>query len=263
MNNEKHFKKIKTFMFRTGRMTKAQISALKLLSPEYVIPFEEINPESQCIKKLSELCSQIKKAGGKVIVEIGFGTGKVTAAIAEKNINNIYIGIEVYKPGIGSLLKLVDEKKISNIRIVNHDAVEVVEKLDIISEIDGFHIFFPDPWPKRNHIKRRIINMDFTKKIIDKLKTGGYIYAVTDWKDYGMQMQQVFRSFPSLSSPFENFIPDHQDAKDKYADIIPWRAETDFERKGLKKNHGIYESFFISTPNPLAEQCLFPQEPLI
>ncbi|MCL2480742.1 MAG: tRNA (guanosine(46)-N7)-methyltransferase TrmB [Spirochaetaceae bacterium] len=245
-NNEKPLRVIKSFVIRTGRMTKGQISALKLLSPEYVIPFEEINAESQYIKKISELCFSTRKAGGKVIVEIGFGNGKVTAMIAEKNINNFYIGIEVYKSGIGSLLKLIDEKKINNIRIINHDAVEVTDKLDLISEIDGFHIFFPDPWPKRSHIKRRIINTDFTKKIIDKLKAGGYIYAVTDWKDYGIQMQQVFRSFPSLYSPFENFIPNsHEQQEEKYADIIPWRAETNFERKGLKKNHIIYESFFI------------------
>ena len=245
-NNEKPLKIIKTFVLRSGRMTKAQFNAFNLLSPEYVIPFKEIKAESQYIKKLSELCSKIKKADGSVIVEIGFGNGKVTAMIAEKNINNIYIGIEVYKPGIGSLLKYIDEKKINNIRIINNDAVEVIEKLDLISEIDGFHIFFPDPWPKRSHIKRRIINPDFTKKIIDKLKTGGYIYAVTDWKDYGLQMQQVFRSFSSLYSPFENFAPKQQ-KQDEYAGIIPWRAETDYEKKGLKKNHEIYESFFIKT----------------
>jgi len=245
VSNEKRFSKIKTFMLRTGRMTKGQVNALELLSPEYVIPFEEISAVSQSVKKLSELCFQIKKAGGKVIVEIGFGSGKVTAMIAEKNMNNIYIGIEVYRPGIGSLLKFIGEKKINNIRIINHDAVEVIEKLNVISDVDGFHIFFPDPWPKRKHLKRRIINTDFTGKMIDKLNAGGYIYAVTDWKNYALQMQQVFRAFPSLYSPFENFIPNDNEAQDKYAEMIPWRGETDFEKKGLKKNHGIYESFFI------------------
>ena len=244
INNEKPLRSIKSFVLRTGRITKAQINALNLLSPEYVIPFEEIKAGSQHVKKLSELCSKVKEAGGKVIVEIGFGSGKNSAMIAEKNKNNLYIGIEVYKPGVGSLLKLIDEKKISNIRIINHDAVEVVEKLDIISEIDGFHIFFPDPWPKRSHIKRRIINMDFTQKMIDKLKAGGYIYAVTDWKDYGLQMQQVFRSFPALYSPFESFVPVAEPGTASLAQI-PWRAETDFERKAIKKNHGVYESFFI------------------
>ena len=245
-NKEKPLRSIKSFVLRTGRLTKGQINALKVLSPKYVIPFEEINAESEHIKNLSELCSNVKKTGGKIIVEIGFGSGKVTAMIAEKNINNLYIGIEVYKPGIGSLLILIDDKKINNIRIINYDAVDVVDKLDLVSKIDGFHIFFPDPWPKRSHIKRRIINMDFTKKIIDKLKTGGYIYAVTDWKDYGVQMQQVFRSFPPLYSPFDNFIPsNHDQQQSEYTNIIPWRAETDFERKGLKKDHEIFESFFI------------------
>ena len=243
-NNEKSLQPIKSFVRRSARMTKAQINAFNALSPEYLIPFEEIKPESQHIKKMSELCSKVKKADGKVIVEIGFGNGKVTAMIAEKNINNLYIAIEVYKPGIGNLLKLIEEKKIDNIRIINHDAAEVMDKLPIISDIDGFHIFFPDPWPKRGHIKRRIINADFTQKIMDKLKAGGYIYAVTDWKDYGLQMQMVFRSFPALYSPFESFIPTHQQ-QDKYTDIIPWRAQTEFEKKGLKKNHEIYESFFI------------------
>ena len=248
INNEKPLRAIKSFVLRTGRITKAQDNALKLLSPEYVIPFVEINRGSPRLKKLSELCSNAKKAGGKVIVEIGFGSGKVTAMIAEKSANNIYIGIEVYKPGIGSLLKLIDEKKLNNMRIINHDAVEVIEKLDLISEIDGFHIFFPDPWPKRKHVKRRIINEDFVKKIIDKLTAGGYIYAVTDWEDYGLQMQQVFRSFPSLNSPFESFIPCASGNQQEYANIIPWRTETDFERKGLKKDHGIYESFFYKEP---------------
>ncbi len=244
--NEKHLKTIKSFVLRAGRLTKGQLHALNIAGPLYVIPFKEIKHDSLCIKKLSELCINAKNNGGKVIVEIGFGSGKVTAMIAEKNINNIYIGIEVYKPGVGSLLKLIDEKKINNIRIINHDAAEVVDKIDLISEIDGFHIFFPDPWPKRKHIKRRIINNDFTQKIINKLCDGGYIYAVTDWKDYGFQMQHVFRSFNSLHSPFENFVPEKKE-QDKYIDIIPWRAETDFEKKGLKKNHGIYESFFIKS----------------
>ncbi|MCL2293427.1 MAG: tRNA (guanosine(46)-N7)-methyltransferase TrmB [Spirochaetes bacterium] len=265
-NFEKPLKTIKSFVLRAGRMTKAQADALNRLSPEYVIPFEDAEgaPESQFIKKISELCSGIKKAAGKVIVEIGFGSGKTTAMIAEKNANNFYIGIEVYKPGVGSLLKLIEEKKINNIRIINHDAAEVMEKLDIISVfpterasasegsplvIDGFHIFFPDPWPKRNHSKRRIINADFTRKIINKLGPGGYIYAVTDWKDYGLQMQQIFRSFPALYSPFESFVPKLQEFRDPLCDAavlqIPWRGETDFERKGLKKNHEIYESFFV------------------
>jgi tRNA (guanine-N7-)-methyltransferase len=202
---------------------------------------------------LLKLCGKTKKTGGKIIVEIGFGNGITTAMMAEKNPHNIYIGIEVYKPGIGNLLKLIDEKKLCNVVIINHDAVEVIEKFKRFLKIDAFHIFFPDPWQKRKHVKRRIINETFVASMLDLLDTDSYIYVVTDWKDYAQQIQNVMRSFNKLFSLFDMFVAADYNAektncsKSSYISElkIPWRPETNFEIKGKKHGRNIYESFFI------------------
>ncbi len=232
-----NFRRIKSFVLRTGRLTKARQDAISELGPLYLIPFDkEMFDKTDLLKLLGET----QERGGKVIVEIGFGNGEATASIAERNSENLYICIEVYPPGVGNLLKLIGYKKLENIRIINHDAFEVIECMKGKAEADGFHIFFPDPWQKKKHNKRRIMNREFTLSLADCLSEGGYIYAVTDWKDYGMQMQEVFRSISALCSPYSGFAQ-----KNDEKPLLPWRPETNFERKGLKQNHLVYESYFI------------------
>ena len=230
---DKYERRIKSFVLRQGRFSKCQREAFEILGPEYLVEYKD------------EIINYKNLFGNNnpVIIEIGFGNGFATAEIAERSPDNNYIGIEVYRPGVGNLLKFIGEKKLFNVKIFNHDAVEVIDSMIKNDSVDGFHVFFPDPWQKKKHNKRRLINPDFTDKLAKRLKTGGYIYAVTDWEDYGIQMQEVLRGCSFLSSPFERYAEAESVAGKKLS--IPWRPETRFEEKGIKKNHGIYESYFV------------------
>ena len=232
---EKSERRIKSFVLRQGRFSKAQREAFETSGPEYLVEYKN---EPVTFKNLFN-------NNNPVIIEIGFGNGFATAEIAERRRDNNYIGIEVYKPGIGNLLKYIGDKKLENIRIFNHDAVEIIDSMIEADSVEGFHIFFPDPWHKKRHNKRRLINPQFTEKLVKRLKPGGYIYAVTDWEDYGIQMQKVLRNCSSLYSPFKGYAKADPDEEKNVNADIPWRPETRFEEKGLKKNHGIYESFFL------------------
>ncbi|MDX9800700.1 MAG: tRNA (guanosine(46)-N7)-methyltransferase TrmB [Spirochaetia bacterium] len=245
-DTRKGFRSIKSFVLRAGRLTKAQKNALENSGPRYMLDFS--GKMFEIGSKGAGFLSAALNEKRKIIAEIGFGNGDALALMAERNRGSTYLGIEVYLPGVGNLLKLIEEKKLENIRIVKHDAVEVIEALKGRFKIDGFHIFFPDPWHKKKHNKRRIINKDFTSSLIDTLVPGGYIYAVTDWEDYGVQMQNVFSSFSTLKSPFKGFVPYGNNSQDVEKSLLPWRPETRFENKGFRKNHSIYESFFIKKP---------------
>ncbi len=228
---EKPMRTIRSFVLRQGRFTRGQKEAFERLGPEFIVPYdgEKLDFET------------LFKNRNTTVIEIGFGTGYATAEIAAGNKDVNYIGIEVYRPGVGNLLKYIGDKGLTNIRIFNHDAVDVIENMIEDETVSGFHIFFPDPWHKKKHNKRRLVNRSFTEKISGKLIDGGYIYAVTDWREYGLQMQDVMRSVSSLYSPFEKFA-------DYGNNEVPWRPETRFEEKGLEKNHSIYESYFIKKP---------------
>ncbi|MDA3956960.1 tRNA (guanosine(46)-N7)-methyltransferase TrmB [Oceanispirochaeta sp.] len=169
----------------------------------------------------------------ELIIEIGFGMGDATYKTALENPEKDYIGIEVYKPGIGKLLDHIDREGIENLKVIEHDAVEVLGQMIQNYSVNGFHIFFPDPWPKKKHHKRRIIQDEFVSLLIDKLVPGGYIYAVTDWEDYAEQMLQVFGNQKLLLSEYEN-----------YAEPQKWRPFTKFERKGKEKSHSIFELLY-------------------
>ncbi len=238
-------RRIKSFVLRQGRFSKGQKDAFEKLGPRYIIQYKN---------KLIDY-KELFGNNNPLIIEIGFGSGSVTAEIAERNKNCNYIGIEVYKPGVGNLLKHIARRKLDNVRIFNHDAVEIIDSMIKNNSVDGFHVFFPDPWHKKKHNKRRLLNPEFTEKLASSLKKGGYIYAVTDWKDYAYQMQEVFRACQSLESPFEGFayinstlLKENKDAEQNTEQTIaniPWRSQTRFEEKGLKKYHEIYESYFI------------------
>ena len=140
----------------------------------------------------------------------------------------------MHGPGIGNLLKLITEQNLTNIRVMRHDAVEVVEQMLPDACLDGIHIFFPDPWHKKRHHKRRLIQPHFIAKLLPKLKSGGYIHLATDWEDYAIQMLDVLRSFPELANTAEAYAP-----------TPDYRPETKFEARGKRLGHGVWDIVFI------------------
>ncbi len=172
--SQKRSRRVKSYVLRGGRLTVAQQRSYDSLSGKFIIPYE---------------CKELNFAGifdnnNPVIVEIGFGMGRATAAIAGENPDKNYIGLEIHKPGIGRLLWEIEQRPLSNVRIIEHDATDVFQNMIPANSLDGVHIFFPDPWPKKRHHKRRLIQRPFTDCIASKLRSQGYIYMVSDWLDY-------------------------------------------------------------------------------
>ncbi len=215
-------KAIKSYVLRAARMSKGQKEAIERLSSKYCIEFNSKPDEIKRHFQSAELC-----------IEIGFGMGHATVEIAMKNPSVNYLGIEVHKPGVGRLLSEIERNDIKNLKIINHDAVEVLNKMIEDSSVSGFHIFFPDPWPKKKHHKRRLIKEEFVYLLSRKLILGGYIYAATDWEDYAEQMLSVFNKNRSLNNEYT-----------KWADSPVWRPQTSFEKKGINKSHIIRELYF-------------------
>lgn len=225
LSKEESMKKtIHTFQIRSGHFT-------NLERKDYAESFEKwgikINEE-----KLN--FQQIFGNGNPVVIEIGFGMGKATAIIAENNPQINYIGIEVHKPGIGKLLGEIREKNLTNLRIIEGDAMEILDKNIDDNSIEAFHIFFPDPWQKKKHFKRRLIQRPRTDLIVSKIKKGGYLYFVTDWLPYAEFGLEQLEQTPFIKNKFEDFAPHQQ-----------WRPETRFEQKGIDQNHVIKEMFFV------------------
>jgi len=215
---------LKSYVIRKGHFTDAQKKAYDSLYEKFIIPFSD--------DKLDFPKVFGNSAG--VTLEIGFGSGFATAEIAQVNPEKNYLGVEVHRPGIGRLLWEIEKRSLENIRIVEHDAAAVAEKMIPADSLDAIHIFFPDPWPKKRHNKRRLIQNPFTLTLAACLKPGGYLYMVTDWEDYALSALDALSGCPSLTNAYDDFaVP--QD----------WRPKTKFEQKGLAKDHKIRELFFI------------------
>jgi tRNA (guanine-N7-)-methyltransferase len=182
--------------------------------------------------------------GRPLTVEIGFGMGIATAILAEQNPNMNYLGIEVHKPGIGRLIWEIEKRALSNIRIIEHDAVEVLEKMTASASISAFHIFFPDPWPKKRHHKRRLITRPFTDLLADRLAPGAYLYMVTDWTDYGDWALAELSASAALWNPYADCAGEAGNTGG-FAPRQAWRPLTKFERKGLEKGHEVRELYFV------------------
>lgn len=170
---------------------------------------------------------------GTTIVEIGFGMGHATADIAEARPADNFLAIEVHTPGVGSLLKMLGERHITNVRVVQHDAVDVLTQMIGNASLAGVHIFFPDPWPKKRHHKRRLIQPAFTKLLAQKIAPGGYIHCATDWQEYAEHMLDVLQHEPLLVNTADGFAP-----------RPAYRTESNFERRGLKLGHGVWDLVF-------------------
>ncbi len=168
-----------------------------------------------------------------VVAEIGFGMGDTTARIAAENPGVDYLGIEVHMPGVGSLLKQVGEHKLTNVRIVRHDAVEVLQAMVPPGSLAGIHVFFPDPWPKKRHHKRRLLQPAFTALAASRLAPGGYIHVATDWEEYAGHVLEVLSATPGLANTAEAYAPRPGS-----------RPETKFERRGLDLGHGVWDIVF-------------------
>ena len=214
---------IRSFVLRQGRLSNAQRRACELLLPKYGIPFSE---------DLLDL-NQIFGRQAPKILEIGFGMGESTATIAQAHPENDYLGVEVHTPGVGSLLNQIEQFELTNLRIIQHDAVEVLQHMLPPACLDGIHIFFPDPWPKAKHHKRRLIQPALVARLCTRLKPGGYIHAATDWKDYAVQILHVLNQEPQLSNTTNNYAPRPN-----------YRPLTKFEQRGLKLGHGVWDLVF-------------------
>jgi tRNA (guanine-N7-)-methyltransferase len=214
-----HFPPIRSFVRREGRMTTAQRIALENLWPLYGVTLDAL------------VQLQRENSLGKFFVEIGFGMGHSLLAMAEQFPTYQFLGIDIYRPGIGAVLQAIDANKLQNVRIVSEDAVDVLQRLNNRS-VDGLLIFFPDPWPKRRHHKRRLIQSAFIHAVMQKLKVGGYLHIATDWKDYADHIAVVLNKF----SDFKIF----DEGDHKAQEVIP-RALTKFELRGKKLGHAVYE----------------------
>ncbi|MHC1693416.1 MAG: tRNA (guanosine(46)-N7)-methyltransferase TrmB [Sphaerochaetaceae bacterium] len=213
-------REIKSFVLRGGRLAGFQKEALELYADRYVIPFSPGHMDF----------TSIFKNDHPVIMEIGFGMGTSTERIAIAMPQYDFIGMEVFLNGFARLLHSVGTKQIGNLRLMRFDAVEVLRNMVPDGSISGFHIFFPDPWQKKRQWKRRLIQEPFAQLLASKLCPGGYIYCVTDWEEYALQMVEVFSRISVLRNPYGGFAPP-----------CPWRPTTEFEKKGLRQNHVIRE----------------------
>ena len=217
-------REVKTYVLRIGRMTDAQERSYNELSPVWCIPFEN--------KKLNFV--DIFGNTNPIIIEIGFGMGDVTAKLAQENPNINYIGIEVHKPGVGKLLSEIKKRDLKNLYIIEHDALEVLEQMIGDNSVNGFHIFFPDPWPKKRHHKRRLLQRPRTNLLAQKLAPEGYLYFVTDWFEYAEFALEELNQTENLENKYDGF-----------AEPQEWRGQTKFERNGLNADRSITEIFFV------------------
>lgn len=217
--------RIKSFALRQGRLSQAQQNAIDTLWPVYGL---EVGDQ---LLDFAELFGR----EAPTIVEIGFGMGKSLAEMAEANPDLNYIGIEVHKPGVGALLKLIGEKGLTNIRIFNHDAIEVLEKCIPQASLDGLYLFFPDPWHKKRHHKRRIVQTHFAQTIAKHLKKGGHFHMATDWEEYAEHMMDVM----SATEEYRNTAGAQQ-----YTPRPDYRPLTKFEQRGHRLGHGVWDLIF-------------------
>ena len=216
-------RRLKSFVKRGGRTTDGQQRAYDQLGPRFLLPYRAAP---------IDLAATFGRAAPTVL-EIGFGMGEATAHIARVRPDDNFLCCEVHEPGVGALLKRIGEQDISNIRILQHDAVEVIDNMLPEASLDGIHIFFPDPWHKKKHNKRRLIQEPLVAKLARRLRPGGYIHCATDWEPYAVQMLEVLGAEPLLANTAEGYA-----AKPDY------RPLTKFENRGIRLGHGVWDLVF-------------------
>ena len=258
--SEKHFDRIRSFVLRAGRTTAGQQRAIDELGSQFLIPFQEA---------ILDLPKAFNGSSRPKILEIGFGMGETTAKIAALRSEDDFLAIEVHPPGVGALLKLIGENNLTNLRLIRHDAVEVLEQMLALNSLDGIHIYFADPWHKKRHHKRRLIQAEFVRLLISRLKPGAYLHLATDWHNYAEQMLLVLNAEPSLMNTsheqmsietfsasdvaskiesakesFKEFRPTIEQLDTKhlgYVERPAYRPTTKFETRGIKLGHGVWD----------------------
>jgi tRNA (guanine-N7-)-methyltransferase len=214
---------VRSFVLRAGRLGSGQRRAMQELGPRLVLPFQA-TPLA---------VDQVFGRHAPLVVEIGFGMGQATAQIAAERPDLDFIGIEVHPPGVGALLREIGQQGLGNLRIVQHDAVQVVQHMLAPASLAGVHVFFPDPWHKKRHHKRRLIQPDFVALLASRLAPGGWLHCATDWQPYAEQMLEVLGACPAL-----------QNTADGYAPRPAMRPLTKFEARGLRLGHGVWDLVF-------------------
>jgi tRNA (guanine-N7-)-methyltransferase len=216
-------RRIRSFVTRAGRLSTGQARALETLGPKFCIPYA---------KEQLDFAAAFGRAAPTVF-EIGFGMGETTAHIAAHMPGTNFLACEVHTPGVGSLLKLIGEQQLENLRLVQHDAFEVVTNMIPENSLAGVHVFFPDPWHKARHNKRRLIQPPFVALLASRIAPGGYLHCATDWQEYADQMLEVLGGDPALENTAEGFAPRPE-----------YRPVTKFENRGLKLGHGVWDVVF-------------------
>ena len=214
---------VRSYVVRAGRMGPGQLKALNELGPSLLQPYQ-----AQVLD-----CPALFGRTAPVLLEIGFGMGDATATIAQAMPDTDFIGVEVHGPGVGALLKQIGERALTNLRVIQHDAVDVLEHMIAPHSLDGVHVFFPDPWHKLKHNKRRLLQPPFVDLLVTRLKPGGYFHCATDWEPYAVQMLQVLSATKHLTN-----------ASADYAPKPDYRPLTKFENRGLKLGHGVWDLVF-------------------
>ena len=234
-------KAIKSFVRRAGRTTTGQAKALAELGPRVLLPYQPTALDFEAVFK------EAARAGGPndlqdrpLVLEIGFGMGEATAHIAALLPGSRFLCCEVHEPGVGALLKRIGEQDLHNIRIIAHDAVEVIDHMLPLARLDGVHIFFPDPWHKKKHNKRRLLQAPLVAKLAARLKPGGYLHCATDWQPYAEQILEVLGAEPQLAN---RALANHPELAG-YAPKPHYRPLTKFENRGIRLGHGVWDLVF-------------------
>ena len=214
---------IRSYVLRQGRFSPGQQRAYAELLPRFGISYQA---------KPVDL-DQAFGRHAPVVVEVGSGMGETTARIAAGNPATDYLAIEVHAPGVGSLLKQVQEAGLTNVRVVRHDAVEVLRDMVAPGSLAGIHVFFPDPWPKKRHHKRRLLQPDFAALAASRLAPGGVLHVATDWQEYADHVLAVLSATPGLENTADGFAP-----------RPATRPQTKFEMRGIKLGHGVWDVIF-------------------
>ena len=211
---------VRSYSIRGSRITDAQREAKTALQSIHGIAFKQEFIDLQ----------QIFPKSDAVIMEIGFGMGEATAIIAKNHPNNAYIAVDVHPPGIGKLLARIVENDLTNVRVIEDDVNVVLQHMIVDKSLDGIHLYFPDPWPKKKHNKRRIVNEGFLQLIHPKIKSGGFIHIATDWVPYAMSIKEVFAASPLFTGGV--------------IDKPEWRPVTRFEGQGIDKDHAVNDMLY-------------------
>lgn len=221
-----HHRPVRSFVLRQGRLSPAQARALEQWLPRLGLPYAP---------KPLDFATAFGRSA-PTILEIGFGMGETTAHIAAQQPEKNFLGIEVHTPGVGALLKLAGELGLANLRVVQHDAVEVLRHMIAPDALAGVHVFFPDPWPKKRHHKRRLLQAGFVHLLAQRLAPGGYLHVATDWQDYAREILATLQAEPLLTNTAPDYTPRPE-----------YRPLTKFEQRGLALGHGVWDLLFHRT----------------